>query len=228
MSNLNRTSNHPGPRDFMERLKEIDLFFQKKDPVHQTMRRLARRFADAPGIPYSIVGGMAVNAHKYERTTGDVDFLLTADSFAAFQQKFVGKLYAPVARRPRRFLDRTSDITIDFLITGFYPGNGDPGPIAAYPDPDDSFADHCQKVPRVVDLATLIQLKLAARRTKDFADVEELIRFNNLNESFADRLHPSVKGDYLECLTSKTDGEGQLRHPPRRVGRKPDPEGRYT
>jgi hypothetical protein len=28
---------------FAKRLKEIDMFFQGKDPVHQTMRRTARR-----------------------------------------------------------------------------------------------------------------------------------------------------------------------------------------
>jgi hypothetical protein len=220
MSNLNRTSDHPGPRNFMERLKEIDLFFQKKDPVHQTMRRLARRLERA-GIPYSVVGGMAVNAHKYERTTGDVDFLLTADSFAVFQHTFVGKQYAPVPRRPRRFLDRTSGITIDFLITGFFPGNGDPGPIA-YPDPD-NVTQTIDKV-RFVDLVTLVQLKLAAKRTKDFADVEELIRFNNLDESFAEHLHPSVRGDYIECLE---ETRRQDSYAIRRGELEAGPEGRY-
>ena len=56
---------------------------------------------------------------------------------------------------------------------------------------------------RVVNLPTLIQLKLAARRHKDFGDVVELIRFNDLDESFAKRLHPSVRRDYIECLEEK-------------------------
>ena len=51
-----------------------------------------------------------------------------------------------------------------------------------------------------VNLATLVELKLAARRWRDFADVVELIRFNNLDESFANRLHLSVRADYIECL----------------------------
>jgi hypothetical protein len=55
----------------------------------------------------------------------------------------------------------------------------------------------------VVDLPTLIQLKLAARRYQDFADVVNLIRANNLDESFQGKLHPSVQGDFIECLEEK-------------------------
>ena len=56
---------------------------------------------------------------------------------------------------------------------------------------------------RVVDLSTLIQLKLAARRYQDFADVVALIRVHDLDESFAGRLDESVRGDYIECLEEK-------------------------
>jgi hypothetical protein len=183
----------------MQRLKEIDRFFQGKDPVHQTMRRAAKRL-ERVGIPYAVVGGMAVNAHRYRRTTGDVDLLLTEEGFEEFCQQFVGKNYARVPDRPFRFIDRTNKITVDILVTGLFPGSGDPGPIA-YPDPDD-VSETIDKV-RVLNLEALIQLKLAARRHKDFGDVVELIRFNNLDESFAERLHPSVRRDYIECLEEK-------------------------
>ena len=59
---------------------------------------------------------------------------------------------------------------------------------------------------------TLIQLKLAARRHRDFGDVVELIRIHSLGESFARRLHTSVRGDYIECLEEKRrDDEYQAR-----------------
>lgn len=175
------------------------MFFQGKDPVHQTMRRMARRLEKA-GIPYAVVGGMAVNAHRYERTTKDVDFLLTQEGFAEFAQRFVKRLYTPVPDRPFRFVDRTSRITIDILVTGNFPGSGDPGPIA-YPDPE-AVGEVVDRI-RVLNLVTLIELKLAARRHRDFGDVVELIRFNNLDESFAERLHASVRQDYIECLEEK-------------------------
>jgi hypothetical protein len=31
----------------------------------------------------------------------------------------------------------------------------------------------------------------------------ELIRFNELAESFRDQLHPSVRSDFIECLEEK-------------------------
>lgn len=61
------------------------MFFEGNDPIHQTMRRVAARL-DAASIPYAIVGGMAVNAHRHARTTKDVDFLLSAEGLAAFRQ----------------------------------------------------------------------------------------------------------------------------------------------
>ena len=69
------------------------------------MRRLAKRLERA-GIPYAIVGGMAVNAHKYRRTTDDVDVLLTPEGLAEFRERFVTKNYRQKRRRPRRFVDR--------------------------------------------------------------------------------------------------------------------------
>ena len=112
----------------MDRLKEIGMFFQKRSPQHQTMRRLARRLKKA-GIPYAIMGAMAVNAHGAERTTKDIDILLTPEGLERFRQEFVGEAYEQVAGRPRRFVERQSGVTVDCLITGRYPGSGKPGPL---------------------------------------------------------------------------------------------------
>lgn len=187
------------PHRFTDRLKEIDLFFQKKDPVHATMNRLARRLEKA-GISHALMGGMAVNAHHYVRTTGDVDFLLTPEGFAQFKRLFVPRYYEKLPGPPRQFRDCKSQVKVDFLLSGLYPGTGNPGPIA-FPDP----AQVCETIDKhqVVDLVTLIQLKLAARRHRDFADVVELIRFNTLDETFGKKLHPSVQSDYVECLEEK-------------------------
>jgi hypothetical protein len=187
------------PFNFWKRLKEIDLFFQKNDPVHKSMRRVVKRLERA-GIPYAVVGGMAVNAHGHRRTTDDLDILLTPAGLDEFRRRFVPKNYQGTERRPRRFTDRTNQVLLDFLVTGLFPGSGVPGPIA-FPDPTGVTVviDGMQ----VVNLATLVQLKLAARRYQDFADVVSLIRVHNLDESFADRLHPSVRGDYIECLEEK-------------------------
>ncbi len=175
------------------------MFFQRRDPVHQTMRRTTKKLEKA-GISYAIVGGMALNAHGYKRTTADVDFLLTSKGFKAFCEKFVGRSYQSSPGRKRRFVDRENGVKIDVLITGLYPGSGKPGPIA-FPDPARVYQtiDHY----RVVKLPTLIQLKLAARRWRDFADVVELIRLHELDEGFLKKLHPAVHRDFIECLEEK-------------------------
>jgi hypothetical protein len=187
------------PINFMERLKEIDLFFQENDPVHQTMRRVAEGLERA-GIPYAVMGGMAVNAHGHKRTTGDVDFLLTPQGFAEFRRRFVPQDFEPVPRRTKRFADKANGVTFDILVTGLFPGSGEPGPVA-FPDP--AAVSEVIKNVSVIDLPTLIQLKLAARRYQDFGDVVNLIRVHNLDEGFQARLHPSVRRDFIDCVDER-------------------------
>src|SRR2546421_135606 len=60
------------PSTVTESLKEMERFFQGKDQVHKTLRRTVQRLEKA-GIAYAVVGGMALNAHRYRRATTDVD-----------------------------------------------------------------------------------------------------------------------------------------------------------
>jgi hypothetical protein len=182
-----------------EFFRGIDMFFEGRGEVHQTMKRLVKRLERA-NISYVVVGGMAINAHGYERMTKDVDVLLTRDGLTEFRHLFVPKYYATVPNLPRRFVDAKNDRTVDILVAGLFPGSGKPGPIA-FPDP--SSVRHRIKTIQYVNLTTLIQLKLAARRHRDFGDVVELVRFNELDESFAKELHPSVRRDFIECLEEK-------------------------
>jgi hypothetical protein len=143
---------------------------------------------------------MAVNAHGHRRTTDDLDVLLTADGLVEFRDRFVPKHYEEHSKRPRRVTDRKNQVLVDFLVTGLFPGSGRPGPIS-YPDPA-AVRETIDDI-QVVELGMLIQLKLAARRHQDFGDVVSLIRIHQLDESFADRLHPSVRSDFIECLEEK-------------------------
>jgi len=171
------------------------MFFQGSDAVYQAMRRVADEL-DRAKIAYAIVGGMAVNAHHHSRTTQDVDFLLSAEGFAAFR-RVAAAGFNTVPDRPRRFIDRATGVSFDILVAGLFPGSGQPGPIV-FPDPVNVFETIDGL--HVINLPTLIQLKLAARRYQDFADVVNLIRANKLNESFIPQLHPSVHSDFVECL----------------------------
>jgi hypothetical protein len=163
------------------------------------MRRLVRRLERA-GIPHAVMAGMAVYAHGHERMTNDVDVLLTRAGLEEFRRCFVPKYYEQDPKRRRRFVDKKDRITVDILVTGFYPGRGEPGPVA-FPDPE-AVREQILKI-NYINLPTLVQLKLAARRYQDFADVVNLISVHNLDESFAERLHPTLRRDYIECLEEK-------------------------
>jgi hypothetical protein len=191
-SNLSETN----PSGFWQRMREISMFFQGTDPVHQTMRRVVQKLRDAQ-ISYAVVGGMAVNAHNYRRTTDDVDFLLTSEGLAAFDRLFLSGTFQRVPGRNRRFLDPETGIMFDVLVTGMFPGSGRPGPIA-YPDP--ATVTQVIETASIVNLKTLIELKLAAHRHKDFGDVVALIGIHKLDESFGNQIHPSLHPDFIECL----------------------------
>ncbi len=172
------------------------MFFDGTDAVHQTMKHVSAAF-DAAGVQYAIVGGMAVNAHRHSRTTKDVDFLISATGWIELRKMVAAGQFQPVRGRPSRFIDPQTNISFDILVTGGFPGSGEPGPIS-YPDP--VAVSQLMDDLHVVDLPTLIQLKLAAGRYQDFADVVNLARANELDESLLAKLAPSVQSDFIECL----------------------------
>jgi hypothetical protein len=175
------------------------MFFDGTDRVHQAMRIVADLFAQHR-IDYAIIGGMAVNAHRHTRTTQEVDFLIRAESLPVIRDLVARGLLRGDPTRSKRFFEPTTDVRFDVLTSGSFPGSGDPGPIP-FADPvavADVLDDLC-----VINLKGLIELKLAARRFQDFADVVNLVRANDLDESFAQQLHESVRPDYLECLEEK-------------------------
>jgi len=63
----------------MQAIREASRFFMKDDPVHQSLLEITQRLNDL-GIPHAILGGMALVAHGYDRTTVDVDILVTSTS----------------------------------------------------------------------------------------------------------------------------------------------------
>jgi hypothetical protein len=187
------------PFDFIERLREISMFFDGTDRVHRAMRKVVDIF-EQQQIEYVIVGGMAVNAHRHQRTTGDVDILVRPEGLAKVRDLVATGTFSSVAGRSRRFIEPSEGVQFDLLVTGLFPGSGKPGPI---PFPDPTVVAQTVRDVRVANLKTLIELKLAAHRYQDFADVVSLIRANDLDESFMSQLHLSVHKDFIECLEEK-------------------------
>lgn len=173
-------------------------FFMKEGAVFKTMRRLAKRLEEEK-IPYAIIGGMALAAHGYVRMTLDVDILLTPEGLAHFREKFVGQGYiADFPGAAKSFRDTETNVKIEIITAGEFPGDGLPKPVA-FPDPEDQTIEEDNV--RVITLEKLIELKLASglsasHRMRDLADVQDLIIALNLPLNVMDKLDESVRLEY--------------------------------
>jgi hypothetical protein len=185
-------------RSPLQRLREAEEFFMKQDLVHATLERLAQRLQEE-GIPYAIIGGMALNLHGYERMTRDVDILMTAQAVEQFVQRCVGRGYLPKFAGARKsFRDTVSQVAVEVLFTGEYPGDGKPKPVT-FPDPETAYVEIDGL--RVITLEKLIELKLAsglsaAHRLRDLADVQDLIMRLALPLELREPLDESVRAEY--------------------------------
>jgi len=181
-------------------LREASEFFMCRGDVYRTLQRLAERL-DREGIPYALIGGMALAQHGFVRMTQDVDILLTAEGLEAFRARCVGRGYVlafPDAQKT--FRDTETGVRIEVITTGEYPGDGLPKPVA-FPTPDEATEE--REGIRVVNLEKLIELKLASgltppHRLRDLADVQDLIEALQLPLALADELDPSVREKYIE------------------------------
>jgi Uncharacterised nucleotidyltransferase len=181
-------------------VKEATSFFMKDDPVHGALQAIARRL-DAEGVPYAVAGGMALVAHGYDRTTVDIDVLVTDTGLRTIHERLVGLGYRPAFEGSRKQLrDTDRGVRVEFLVSGEFPGDGKPKAVA-FPDPTVISVDIGGI--RYLRLSTLVELKLASGishpgRLKDLADVQELIRARDLPLEFRDELDPSVRDKYTE------------------------------
>jgi hypothetical protein len=180
-------------------LAETERFFMKEDAVHHALRAISNRL-ETLGIPYAVVGGMALVAHGYRRSTVDVDVLVTRDHNRLIHEKLDGLGYVPPFAGSRNLRDTATGVRIEFLITGEFPGDGKPKPIA-FPDP--ATASVTIEGIRYISLPALIELKLASgltnpNRLKDLADVQELIRALRPPRSLGDTLHAFVRPKFFE------------------------------
>ncbi len=178
---------------------EASRFLMQKSAVHDALTKIAQRLTHL-GIPYAVVGGMALVAHGYNRTTSDVDVLVTAEGLHTVHDQLVGLGYRPVFDGSRHLRDTENGVRIEFLVTGDYPGDGKPKSVA-FPDPTASAVERGGV--RYLKLPILVELKLASGitnpgRLKDLADVQELIRVLDLKDDLADELDPFVREKYLE------------------------------
>jgi hypothetical protein len=185
---------------FWQNVRATGAFFMGSDPVHEALRRITR-ILDELAIPYAVIGAMALNEYGYRRATVDVDILLTDESLARFKAAWLGRGYVEKFPGSRGVRDTETNVPIDFVITGQYPGDGKPKAVR-FPDPA-HVAERGREL-ALLPVARLVELKLASGmssldRARDLADVVELIRHAKLPRELADELDASVRAKYVEA-----------------------------
>lgn len=179
-------------------IREASQFFTGMDPVFDSLNEITARLKKL-GVPYAVLGGMALVAHGYRRTTEDIDILVSEDGLKRIHESLVGLGYRPLFEGSKNLRDARTGVRIEFVVAGGFPGDGKPKPVV-FPDPEQVGVE-IDGI-RYVDLPKLIELKLASGmsnpgRVRDLGDVQEMIRVLQIRDDFADRLDPFVRGEFI-------------------------------
>ena len=149
------------------------------------------RALNAAGVPFLVVGGLAVNAHGYGRQTADVDLVIHLEPTVignAFRA-LAGLGYQP--RVPVTVADfsdsaRRARLTAEkgMTVLAFHSEAHRETPVDVFvAEPFDFAAEHARALiedvapgapVRIVQLDTLLRLKREAGRPQDLADIAEL------------------------------------------------------
>ena len=203
-------------RDPRWALSQGSQFFEGKGAVQEALLRITGRLNEL-GIPYCVAGGMALFQHGYRRFTEDVDILVTREGLKEIHARLDGLGYLPPFPRSKNLRDTENGVRVEFLVTGDFPGDGKPKPLA-FPDP--TAAGTLSQGITFLSLPRLIELKLASGMTnpgriRDLSDVMELIKLRNLPESYAEELNPYVQSKFRELWAQGGRRYIKLLHDPR-------------
>ena len=155
---------------------------------------------EADGLPYAIIGALALNEYGHRRVTVDVDLVMREDDLQEFKRRYLGRGYEELEAGTGKLLDVEHGVNICVLSTGRFPGDDKPKPIA-FPDPSvvalrgERFA--LLPMPRFIELK-LASGMVAPHRAKDLVDIQELIKSAGLALAVADELDPWVREKFVE------------------------------
>lgn len=143
---------------------------------------------DDLGIPHALIGGLAVGAYGYPRATKDVDFLVLE---SAFEKHFEGIVTLtpgmPIA---------IEDVGIDYLS---------PAP-SGLPEDVVLRSPESENVPIAPDWA-VVWLKLDSPRSKDAADIVELLKAGTINSIEVRKMLPVRLEQKFDLLVARAIDE---------------------
>lgn len=184
--------------DFDWALQEADRYFAGKGFVRQTLRDLASRL-DELAVDYAVIGALAMYYYGYRRFTSDVDVLVSPSGLNAINESLIGHGYERPAEWQRGFRDEATGVAVHVMVAGSVVG------VASFaghtlPEPG-RFVDRIDGL-NILSLPRLLELKIALgsapHALRHMGDAQELIRYTDVPQSFADELSPRFRGKFLE------------------------------
>ncbi len=171
-----------------------------------TIWETARRCDEAlrqRGLPYAIVGGVAVCLHGYQRTTIDLDILVSRADTQSVREALEAAGFQWHAAE-REFRDQ-NDVPVQCVISA-EPAGSDVSLGVFLPEPDaEGVAIEIEGL-RVVALSRWIELKMACglgslrRAFRDLGDVVELIAVHDLGRDYARFLPKRLRKEFRELV----------------------------
>lgn len=148
-----------------------------------------------------VAGGWAVWRHGYAaRVTQDLDIVLPADRVDEFLRVASDSGFEVLPQRRGRWpklLHKATDVKVDILPEGERPGTKSKPAPTTIPHPSHLGAEPGKL--RYIGLPARIELKIAAGRARDEADVIELLR-ENVNQ--VDSIRQHLRGIHPDYVTA--------------------------
>lgn len=117
-------------------MSEGSRHFEEGGAVQVALRKIAGRPHELQ-IPYASAGGMALFAHGLRRFTEDGVLLVTEQGLKRIHEELEGSGYLPPFFGSKNLREVEGGVRIEFLVTGQFPGDGKPKPVA-FPAPETS------------------------------------------------------------------------------------------
>jgi hypothetical protein len=183
----------------------------KRDAMHTSdvaaaLDDIRRRFADL-GIPFAVVGALAMRQHGYVRFTEDIDIVTTPAGLKTIHDELVGRGLVPRATGLKKKLRHTEyKVNIDVIQAGEHAGDAS-SPVV-YPDPTTADFEAASAGVRYATLPALIRFKLASgiwgKRPRNLADVQELVKSNKLSEEWSSQLPEKLRAKFIAIVRAST------------------------
>lgn len=150
-------------------------------------------------INFTVIGGAARNQYGFAKTTEDVGILVDIKDKEKMLHLPIGFIRETSKGRGKVYNLHNPSTKIEVIYTGEEAGRTGSGVVYTNPT---KLSNKIKNVP-FLSLKHLIRYKLASgiygvARYKDFADIIELIKANDLKRTYCDNLRDDLKNKYIE------------------------------